>query len=190
MPKRMLLMILMALTAATTVVSFAVSAGPAGAQYCPGSDPRCPSVTGNGTSFGVGGEVELTGHGFLPGTKVDFTINNCGSTVLLGTVVADANYEAHLSFAIPAGCCPGVHDVTLTGTGADAKPLVLTYQLTVTGTGCNATSPTVVGSLPRTGSDTGVPVGLGVGLVAVGGALVLIARNRTRARRRPLASGV
>ena len=186
MPKRMLLMILMALTVATTAVSFAVSASPAGAQYCSVQRQLCPAVTGNGTSFGVGDTVELVGHGFLPGTKVDFTINNCGSTVLLGTAVADANYEAHLSFPIPAGCCPGVHDVTLTGTGADAKPLVLTYQLTVTGNGCNATSPTVVGSLPRTGSDTGTPVVLGLGLVAAGGLLVLIARNRTRARRRPL----
>jgi len=184
MPKRMLLVILMAAT--MTLTSLAVTAGPAGAQYCPGSDPRCPSVTGNGTTFGVGEQVELTGHGFLPGTKVDFTISDCGSTQLLGTVIADANYEVHFSFPIPAGCCPGLHDVTLTGTGADGGPLVLTYQLTVTGDGCSNTQPTVVGALPKTGSDPGTPVALGIGLVLVGGVLVLVARRRTTARRHQL----
>jgi len=187
--KRLLLVILMAVS--MTVSSIAITALPASAQYCPSSDPRCPSVTGNGTEFGVGDTVELTGHGFLPGTNVDFTIDNCGSTVLLGSVVADVNYEAHLSFQVPAGCCPGAHTVTLTGTGADGKPLVLTYALTVTGNGCGGTAPptTVVGAgnLPKTGSNTGVPVALGVGLVAVGGALVLIARRRTSARRHNLA---
>jgi LPXTG-motif cell wall-anchored protein len=182
--KRVLVVVLatMALALSTLVVTSA----PAGAQYCPGADPRCPSVTGNGTSFGVGDTVELTGHGFLPGTKVDFTISDCGSTVLLGTVVADANYEAHFSFQIPPTCCPGIHDVTLTGTGADARPLVLTYQLTVTGDGCGATGPTVVGNLPRTGGDPGIPVALGIALVLIGGALVLIARKRTHARRHQL----
>jgi len=164
----------------------AVSAVPAGAQYCPGTDPRCPSVTGNGTEFGVGDDVQLVGHGFLPGTQVDFTINDCGSTVLLGTVVADSNYEAHFSFPVPASCCPGVHDVTLTGTGADSKPLVLTYQITVTGNGCSTTT-SVAGNLPRTGSNPSTPIALGIGLVVVGGVLVLLARRRTSNRRRGLA---
>ena len=184
MPKRKLTVILMA--AAMTLTSLAGMATPAGAQYCPGSDPRCPSVTGNGTSFGVGDDVELTGHGFLPGTKVDFTINDCGTTVLLGTAIADANFEVHLSFLIPAGCCPGIHDVTLTGTGADAKPLVLTYQLTVTGNGCTTPVTTVVGALPRTGGDPGVPVALGLGLVLLGSIIVVVARRRTSHRRHQL----
>ena len=184
LPRRALTAILLIL--AIALGSFAVTAAPAGAQYCPGTDPRCPSVTGNGTNFGVGGSVQLVGHGFLPGTKVDFTISDCGSTVLLGTVIADPNYEAHFSFVVPPTCCPGVHVVTLTGTGADARPLVLTYQITVTGNGCGTTPTTVTGTLPRTGGDPGLPIILGLALVLLGGVLVLIARRRTHARRHQL----
>jgi LPXTG-motif cell wall-anchored protein len=183
-PKRMPFLILVAVLVATFFTTASVA--PAGAQYCPGSDPRCPSVTGNGTGFGVDAQVDLVGHGFLPGTQVDFTISDCGSTVLLGTVTADANFEAHFSFKVPAGCCPGMHDVTLTGTGADSKPLVLTYQITVAGTSCTS-STTVAGNLPRTGGDPGTSIALGVGLVILGGVLVVIARRRTLSRRRGFA---
>jgi LPXTG-motif cell wall-anchored protein len=205
MPKRMLLVIL---TMSTLVLaSLVVSAVPASAQYCPTTTPDCGTVTGTGTEIPPGGTVELTGHGFKPGTDVLVQILGCPDAITLGTVKADNNFEAKINIVVPAACCAGIHDVTFTGVDADGHPLVETYQLTVTGEAgsadaCHGVKPTVPpgvggtgtatgskGSLPRTGSNAGTPVAVGIGLVLFGGVLVVLARRRTTARRHGLSPG-
>ena len=208
MPVLKRILFAMVLITGLFVASVGLSATPANAQYCaPGSvnqgaNTPCQVITGNGTSFPVGGIVELVGHGFLPASTANFAIEGCLTTTQLGTALVDDAYNVRFSFPIPADCCSGVHDVTITGLNAAGNPLVEVYQITVLGdlvpqpdgSGCHSTVPTVspgstipggggTGTLPRTGSTTGVPLAVGFGLVVIGFGLVVIARRVSFQRR-------
>lgn len=124
-----------------------------------------------------GQQITLRACCFMPGTTVTFTLYS--QPVTLGTATADADGWATLVATIPAGTAPGVHTIEATGIGLDGQPLTVTQQITVVAPG-GAGQP-----LPRTGSDSTVPMTqIAVAAIAGGGLLVLLANKRRSARAR------
>lgn len=152
-------------------------AGTAAAQTYPpaGGGP----VTVSDTTPTPGQAVTIVASGFQPGTDVTFMLYS--QPVNLGTATADAAGTATLQATIPANIAPGTHTIEATGTGTDGLPRTVTLQITVVAPGGAG-----VGDLPRTGSDSAIPMSqIAVGAIALGGLMVLVAgkrRNRTDAR--------
>ncbi|NHT19196.1 Ig-like domain-containing protein [Cellulomonas sp. IC4_254] len=139
-----------------------------------------------------GQQMELVAEGFQPGETVAFYLHS--DPVFLGTAIADANGVARLMATVPGDVPVGAHTVYATG-GTTGRWATLAVQLAVpVPTAVTpvsapvavpaAVTPTATGAdeLAVTGSEGG-PLGLAAAfLLAVGGALVLVAR-RVRATR-------
>lgn len=139
---------------------------------------------------------------FAPGRSVSVRVGS----LLVGSTIASAQGEAVTSFIVPTTLADGGYEVLFSGLGFNGQPNVVGVPIQIAGgTGGAATgggtpeepadtavegavgssddgagTVTVVGvSLPRTGSSEVVPLtAAGIGLVAAGGALVLVARRR------------
>lgn len=113
-----------------------------------------------------GTTVNITGSGFAPNSTVTLTLE--GSTI--GTAQTDS--KGAFTFPWTAPC-------TLVGsrviTASDGTT-TLSATLTIGSTTAATSAPT---ALPRTGSDSGLFLRVGVLLVAAGGLLVLAARKRS-----------
>ena len=138
------------------------------------------AITVSDTTPAPGQTITIVARGFQPGTDVTFTLYS--QPVNLGTATADAAGNATLQATIPANIAPGTHTIEATGIGADGLPRTVTLQITVVAPGGGAGA----GDLPRTGSDSAIPMSqIAVGAIALGGLMVLVAgkrRNRTDAR--------
>jgi 5'-nucleotidase len=172
-------LLILAATAITMTLAFAL---PASAQYDPMYIQVSPTaVTSCGTDTG---QITVTAGYFTAGSNVTVTLTS--DPVVLGTLVADAAGNVSSTFNLPVGVTAGSHTVTVSGarlgTGVSAS---VTANITVTiPPGCvsNITAvPTTTsggGSLPVTGSDNGMFVAAGAGLLVAGGLLVMAARKR------------
>jgi LPXTG-motif cell wall-anchored protein len=113
----------------------------------------------------AGSEATVTLPGYAPGSNIVITVQSDPVVVYDGPVSAD---PAVISFTVPSGLSAGTHTITATGTNADGDELVTT---------CSEFQ--VLGStLPRTGSDPGMMVGIGGALLVLGGATYYAARRR------------
>lgn len=111
-----------------------------------------------------GGTVEIKAGGFKPGSEVTVTLVCPGrDPVVLGTTTADDKGLVTTPETIPADTPEGECKIELTGVDPNGDPLTVVLSVTISATG---------GTLPRTGSDLGQYVGLGVALIALGGAAV------------------
>ncbi|CAN5528248.1 hypothetical protein BH20ACT2_BH20ACT2_15350 [soil metagenome] len=164
---------MLATVLAALVVALMVA--PAVAQTYP---PPAEGITISNTTVVPGQSVTVTATGYAPGTAVGFVF--LSDPVDLGSVTADANGVARLTFNVPADADPGEHTVTASGLGADGSPLVQSVNLTVVGPdGAAGGQGTGRRPLPRTGTDASIGLGqLGAGLLAAGGIAVLAARKR------------
>jgi hypothetical protein len=162
-----------------TATLFALSSANAGAATCDinrfisngkidtTSYLQCflPSVSPS--TVGPGGTVHFAGGGFASNSTV--TIELHSTPVVLGTTTADAVGNFSIDVAIPADTSLGAHELWAVGVDPAGNPLTDVLAITV-GT------PTD-GTLPVTGINVGQYVGLGLALVALGGAAVWGARR-------------
>ena len=127
-------------------------------------------VTLSPTSPKVGSMLTIDSTGWKPATDVTITLHS--TPVVLATVTADANGNAHATGQIPSGTATGAHTVELTGTDPAGAPRTVTTAITISAAGGGG------GSLPRTGAAIAALVLVGAVLFAIGAALST-ARKRT-----------
>jgi len=130
-----------------------------------------PAVTPNPAA--PGSAVTINAGGFAPGSDVTITLACPGvDPVVLGVVPADSLGNVKVSETIPANTPLGACTITESGVDPNEQPLSVVEAVTISSTS---------GDLPRTGSDIGQYVGLGVALIALGGAAVWGSRrDRTK----------
>lgn len=113
----------------------------------------------------AGDTATVTLPGFAAGSTVVITVQSDPVVVYDGPVSSD---PAVVSFTVPAGLAPGTHSIVATGVNADGDAIQ-----------ANCPEFQVLGStLPRTGSDPGLLVGIGSALVVLGGATYYTTRRR------------
>lgn len=167
---------------AVTAFVLGLATLPASAQYQPMFITVNPTaVTSCGTDTGT---VTVNAGYFEEGSNVVVTLQS--DPVVLGTVVADAAGTINVTYSLPVGVTAGAHTVIATGPRADTGITEsVSAAITVTvPAGCvsNQTlTPTTTsggGNLPVTGSDNGIFVAIGAGLLVAGGLLVMTTRRR------------
>lgn len=122
--------------------------------------PSCGAV-----ATAAGSEATVTLPGYAAGSNVLITVQSDPVVVYDGSVSSD---PAVITFTVPSGLSAGTHTITAVGTNADGDELVTTCpEFQVLGS-----------TLPRTGSDPGMMVGIGGALLVLGGATYYAARRR------------
>lgn len=156
---------------ALACVLLVVFASSAHAQYVPGQPGFIidPDTLPEG-----GGTSHASGIGCPRGAAASFTINGqvVGQTVAASD--PDGSFQADLN--IPASLLPGEYTVVL-----ECGGVVMTNTLTITAVPKTTPDGTGRTSLPRTGTDVGTMVRIGLALAVFGGLLVLGSRKK-RAR--------
>ena len=116
----------------------------------------------------AGGTATVTLPGLAVGSNVLITVESEPVVVYDGPVDAD---PAVISFTVPSGLAAGTHTITAVGGDAAGGELVFSCpEFQVLGS-----------TLPRTGSDPGMMVGIGGALLVLGGATYYAARRRKSA---------
>ncbi len=133
------------------------------------ASPDGGSATGDSTPLGRKVVKVLTG--FKPHEVVTVTLHSTPQT--LGTFTADANGTVTVQFTVPAGTPTGEHTLVYEGS------MGTYFQESLTVTAAAATSNASSSNLAYTGADVALPLGLGVGALALGGGLVFAARRRS-----------
>lgn len=95
------------------------------------------------SSVAAGGQVTLSGAGFMPGSAV--TVDLHSSPVRLTTTAADDTGMLHTTVTIPTNTAPGVHQLVVTGAGPDG---VRTLVASISVTAALAQSATPVAAAP------------------------------------------
>lgn len=131
---------------------------------------QLPAVTPN--AVGPGGTVHFTGGGFASDSSV--TIELHSTPVTIGTTTADSVGNFAVDVTIPSNTEPGAHELWAVGVDPAGNPLTDVLAITVVA----QTSPT--DTLPVTGFGLGKYLGLGLALVALGGAAVWGSRRERR----------
>ena len=152
-----------------TLVAVVAMPGTAHAAPCDLSGDYAGSATITVTPAGPvspGQQITVEGTGWPPNCEVDITVNG----VVVGTVTTSPTGTFTFGYTLGSN---------ISGTvvvGAVAGSFVRTVDLPVAST--TTTTTPASGDLPRTGSDSNVLVGAGIGLLAVGGLLLLATRKR------------
>lgn len=121
--------------------------------------------------------------GFKPSSSFEFGVES--TYMKLGTGTVNAGGVANASFNVPTTISLGPHSVVFIGTRNGAPA---TVRIPINVQGNQASGP--VGGLPRTGSDEIVPLtAAGLGLVAAGAGLVVLARRHRRESKNLLSPG-
>ena len=149
------------------------TAGVAGAQDAYSDDD---TVAVSDTAVEPGQPVTVSARTYCAGCPVTFTLFS--EPVVLGTVDADANGVATLTFTVPEGTSAGTHTIEATGTGADGLPLTVRTTITVVAPGAAGTGS---GALPTTGSDSAISMTQIALAAVVGGGLLVLAASKRRA---------
>jgi len=167
---------------AVTAVVFGLATLPASAQYNPMFITVSPTaVESCGTDTGT---ITVNAGYFEPGSTVTVTLQS--DPVVLGTVAASGTGTINATFNLPVGVTAGAHTVIASGprldTGVvDSVSAAITVTIPSACISPSTLTPTTQsggGSLPVTGSDNGVFVAVGAGLLVAGGLLVMASRKR------------
>jgi 5-hydroxyisourate hydrolase-like protein (transthyretin family) len=141
-----------------------------------GTEANTPGVaspdggSATGDSAAPGRKVVKVLTGFQPGEVVTVTLHSTPQT--MGTFTADANGTVTVEFTVPAGTPTGDH--TLVYEGDMGTYFQESFTVAAAAATSNASS-----NLAYTGADVALPLGLGVGALALGGGLVFAARRRS-----------
>jgi hypothetical protein len=130
--------------------------------------PPAPTAALSASTVPAGGTITVTGAGFLPGEQVQVILHS--TPVVLATVTADTDGSVSTPVTIPADIEPGPHTIELMGVTSGRS-----VEVAVTIEGVEDPA-----ALPATGRTAVPEAGVGAGLVALGGVLVLVARRRSR----------
>src|SRR5262245_47591306 len=173
-------MIRRSLLAMALVLGLVVAAVPADAQQYP---PANNFLIVTPTVVVPGGTITISSGTYLPGTTVTFTLFSQPTS--LGSAIANSVGAVSAQATIPADTPLGQHTIQASGQTA-AGPLTQTASLTVVAPEAAAApgrAAAARGALPRTGDDSSIPLTrVAAVLVAVGGALVFVARRRRHRR--------
>jgi LPXTG-motif cell wall-anchored protein len=149
----------------TAMASLTMAATTASAQYHPGT----PGIIVDPGTTTVGGKVTVQGSGCPANVTVTIKIGD----VVVGTVISNGDGDfIDPNIVLPPSITPGTYTVH-----ALCGDLDLTTVLSVSALAPTTTAATT-GTLPRTGTDSGLWVKVGLSLVVVGGLLVLATRRR------------
>jgi hypothetical protein len=129
---------------------------------------QVPSVSPN--EVGPGGTIQFTGGGFASGSPI--TIELHSTPVTLATTTADDVGNFSVAVSIPSDTEPGSHELWAVGVDPDGNALTVVLPITVV-----AATSANSGTLPVTGLDVGRYAGIGLALIALGGAAVWGARR-------------
>lgn len=154
--------------------------GPGRSESAPGqgNTATCPADEdrdGNPGNCGRGAEMSASsGIGSLdPGTPFEYGVESTYQK--LGTGTVNASGAAVVTFTVPTNLSNGRHHVVFLGE-KNGQPVEVRVPFTVRG---SAVAAGTRGSLPRTGSDDLVALGIAGGsLVLVGAGVVFAARRR------------
>lgn len=148
-----------------------VAPAPAGLApiACP-SPPTSPTISTSAPSVVAGGQVTITATGFAPGETVDATLYSMPRP--LGAFTADGDGGVVAEVTVPADLEPGLHRIELVGRTSGVRVSV-PIEVTAPEEG--------PASLPRTGRHSGALAQGGLGLLALGGALIAGGRRHQRA---------
>lgn len=138
------------------VMALALFVPAAHAQYNPGT----PGASVSDSTVTSGDTVTVTATGCEPGSTVTFYLD--GNT--LGSATADDSGTAAADVVITGS--PGAHQITNSCNDA-------VISITIAGA--------TAGALPRTGSDSSLPLAkIAIVLIAAGGLLIVAARDRSK----------
>ncbi|MGE3619122.1 MAG: LPXTG cell wall anchor domain-containing protein [Acidimicrobiia bacterium] len=147
----------------------------------PDPDPEPTPVTLSAISVRAGGQITVSGSGFIPGEQVQVILHS--DPIVLGVVVADDQGAVSTTQLIPSNAPVGSHQIELRGVTSGVSVLSADFQVTAAAAGpstrTSATGTTASGALPRTGSSTGAQVALGLALLG-GGFVLVTTSERTR----------
>ncbi|SHN86307.1 hypothetical protein SAMN05660350_03913 [Geodermatophilus obscurus] len=141
-----------------------------------GSQANTPGVkspdggSATGDTAAPGRKVVKVLTGFKPGEVVTVTLHSTPQT--MGTFTADQSGTVTVEFTVPAGTPTGDH--TLVYEGDMGTYFQESFTVAAAAATSNASS-----NLAYTGADVALPLGLGVGALALGGGLVFAARRRS-----------
>ena len=164
--KKALALTALLLLATVTTVSVA------GAQaYPPGSN----QIIVDKATVGPGGSITTSAQTYQVGATVTFTL--LSTPAVLGTAVANSAGVATLTATIPADTVAGAHHIQASGIGASGVTLTQQAAITVSGSTTATTA-----ALAKTGTSSTRPLTeAGIGAVAFGGLVLLVARRRRSA---------
>jgi hypothetical protein len=130
----------------------------------------------------AGAPVLMEGQGLKPGSSYSLVVRSTPVTVKSG-VASPSGTFSH-TVGLPAGIAPGVHTITLTGTGPGGETLVLTQSFTVAPNGTFSAIGSVTGQVTGGLAATGVDGPLALGATSIAALLVLVGVALMVARRR------
>jgi len=130
----------------------------------------------------AGAPVLMEGQGLKPGSAYSLVVRSTPVTVKSG-VASPSGTFSH-TVGLPAGIAPGVHTITLTGTGPGGENLVLTQSFTVASNGTFSALGSVTGQVTGGLAATGVNGPFALGATSLAALLVLVGAGLLVARRR------
>jgi hypothetical protein len=135
-----------------------------------------PVLTVAPSSAVPGATVSVTSTGWSPGAAVAVSLHS--DPIDLGTLVADATGRVSGAVTVPLAATVGVHQVVLSGLGANGQVLTASAGFTVLAPLqlASPTSPSA-GSLPVTGTDVRSLLAFSVVLISAGTAIVALRRR-------------
>jgi|1185.fasta_scaffold582963_1 PGF-CTERM protein len=165
-----------ALAALAISAVLSLFSGPAFAQTEYGGTGE--SLTVSDSRVVPGQTLTITGDGAQPGATVSIILG--GDVVATTTAADDGTFTA--TFSIPGGIAPGTYTITAVSNG------VVLASVSVVVPGSSGSGSGETSSLPFTGSSTLPGIGIGVTLIALGGAVLLASRRRTDRERDAVSS--
>ena len=144
--------------------------------------PAVPDTTAtiDRTSVVAGGEITVSGQGFLPGEQVQVWLHS--DPELLAVVVADSLGKVNTAVTIPTTTPAGTHHLELTGVASALRLVSPTFTViaaAVTPATTAATpATTTTGTLPVTGAASLALIVTGLALLVLGLVLAGPARHR------------
>lgn len=173
----------MTILAVTTAAFLALLTGPAAGQAPPPTYQPNASQTLSATVVSPGEVITVSGMGCAASSTVSTRFD---STPVASTV-ADSAGNFRESVTIPTNATAGTHTITST-CGSVVLSSTITVRSATTGTSGGTTGTTggttgtsTGGTLPRTGANSRPLVNMGLGLLAVGGLFLVVARKRRSA---------
>jgi PGF-CTERM protein len=170
-----------ALAALAMSAVLSLLAGPAFAQTEYGGEGE--SLTVSDSRVVPGQSMTVSGSGATPNGKVNIVFASTPRVVATTTADGDGNFSA--TFEVPSDVDAGTH--TVTAVDAATGDVLASVAVVVPASAVDG-SDGDDDSLPFTGSSTLPGIGIGVTLIALGGAVLLASRRRTDRERDAVSS--
>lgn len=169
----------LAVVAVATAGILALLTGPASAQVPPATYQPNATQTLSATVVTPGQVITVSGTGCPANSKVSTRFD----TTPVGSTVADSMGSYTERVTIPTNATVGTHTIVSTCGSVVLSSTITVRAASTGGTGgtTTGTTGTTGGTLPRTGANSRPLVNMGLGLLAVGGLFLVVARKKRSA---------